>query len=278
MTPNSEMKETKRGHVTHALMISLGTSLAAIGPARAAEDPSADLARKLSNPIASLISVPVKVNWDTGIGSAGADRFTFLFQPVAPFSLSDDWNLITRTIVPYIDTESPVIGGGSEAGLGDITQSFFFSPKAPTDSGWVWGAGPVFLYPTATNGMGSGKWGAGLTAVALRQSKGWTTGILANHIWSFAGRENRGDVSLTFLQPFVSYTTKGATTFSLNTESTYDWSNEQWTVPVNVSVSQLVVLDTQPISLSAGARTYLERPENGPDWGLSFTVTLLFPT
>ena len=131
-----------------------------------AGDDSVELAKELSNPIASLISVPVKLDWDTGIGAVGADRYTYVVQPVIPFSLDADWNLITRTITPIIDARSPVAGGHSESGLGDITQSFFFSPKAPTAGGWIWGAGPVPLYPSATNPAVDGeKWGAGPTAV-----------------------------------------------------------------------------------------------------------------
>ena len=72
-------------------------------------------------------------------------------QPVIPISINDDWNLISRTILPIVyqnDVPSP---GISEFGLGDTVQSVFFSPKAPTSGGWIWGAGPVFLVPTATD-------------------------------------------------------------------------------------------------------------------------------
>ena len=180
--------------------------------------------------------------------------------------------------MPLIDADAPVAGGDDHSGVGDIVQSLFFSPKAPTAGGWIWGVGPVFLLPTASDSaLGSEQWGAGPTAVALKQENGWTYGVLANHIWSVAGDDARANVNATFLQPFLSYTTKTYTTFSLNTESTYDWEAEQWTVPVNVMASQLVKFGKQPVSFGLGYRDYVEAPDGGPDWGLRFVVTFLFP-
>ena len=263
---------------TVLLVVAWGPAMAQEGAKNEAADQEAELAKKLQNPVASLISVPLQFNWDTGIGPEDASRYTLNVQPVIPFSIGKEWNLITRTIVPFIYAESPVAGGDHKSGLGDIVQSFFLSPKAPTSGGWIWGAGPVLLYPSATErALGSEKWGAGPTAVMLKQDSGWTYGLLANHIWSFAGKDSRADVSATFLQPFVSYTTKTYTTFGLNTESTYDWKNSQWTVPINLTVSQLLKLGNQPISLQLGGRYYAEKPDGGPDWGLRFNVTFLFP-
>jgi hypothetical protein len=264
-------------YLRNSLLIQLLVVLASPGSAAAADD-AAELAKKLSNPVAALISVPFQYNWDTGIGPADADRSTLNIQPVIPVSLNQDWNVISRTIVPLIDADSPVVGGKDHSGLGDIVQSLFFSPKAPTAGGWIWGAGPVFLLPTASNdALGSEKWGIGPTAVALKQENGWTYGVLGNHIWSFAGDDNRADVNATFLQPFLSYTTKSFTTLTLNTESTYDWEADQWTVPINVVVSQLVKLGGKPVSFSFGYRNYADAPSGGPEWGLRFVVTLLFP-
>jgi hypothetical protein len=236
-----------------------------------------DLAKQIQNPVANLISLPLQSNWDYEIGPADAMRYTLNVQPVIPFSLNDQYNLITRTIVPYIYAESPVRNRSDKSGLGDILQSFFFSPKAPIN-GWIMGAGPVFLYPSATEDeLGKEKWCAGPTAVMLKQESGWTYGILFNHLWSFAGDDDRSNVNATFLQPFVSFTTKTFTTFGVNTESTYDWKNSDWTVPINVTATQLLKLGNQPFSLTLGWRTYVEAPSGGPDWGLRFVVTFLFP-
>lgn len=236
----------------------------------------AELAKKLSNPIASLISVPFQSNWEFGIGPEDATRYTLNVQPVIPVSIGTNWNLITRTIFPIIHAEAPSKGMDDREGLGDVVQSFFFSPKAPTGGGWIWGAGPIILYPSGTDGLSAHKWGAGPTAVLLKQESGWTYGLLANHLWSFSG-SGLNDISATFLQPFVSYTTKTFTTIGLNTESTYDWEKSDWTVPVNLTVSQLLKIGGMPIQLQGGGRVYAKRPDGGPDWGLRFGITLLFP-
>jgi len=239
---------------------------------------AAELAKKLSNPVASLISVPIQNNFDFGAGPTG-DGFQYKvnIQPVVPISLNEKWNLISRSIIPVVYQEN-IVGTSSQAGLSDTVQSLFFSPKAPTSGGWIWGVGPVLLLPTATDDLlGTEKWGAGPTAVLLKQQNGWTYGVLANHIWSYAGESSRSEVNATFLQPFLTFTTPKQTTFTINTESTYDWANSQWTVPLNASVAQLVKLGKLPLQFQIGARYYAEKPANGPEWGLRFSVTLLFP-
>ena len=236
----------------------------------------AELVKKTLNPVASLISVPIQNNWDFGIGPDDAMKYTANIQPVIPFSLNKDWNLITRTILPVIYQESRFAGDDSHSGLGDVLQSFFLSPKEPV-GGWILGGGPALLYPTATDSvLGAGKWGAGPTIVALRQEHGFTYGVLANHIWSYAGWGDN-DVNATFLQPFFSYSTKTYTTFTVNTETTYDWTGHQWTVPVNFMLNQMLKVGKQPISLQLGYRYYAEGPSGGPEWGLRFAVTFLFP-
>ncbi len=167
------------------------------------------LAKQLSNRVASLISVPFQFNYDGNIGPGeNGNRAYVNIQPVIPIGLGDDWNVISRTILPVTWQDDIFPVAGSQFGLGDTTQNLFLSPVKPAFDAIIWGVGPAFLLPTATDDLlGANKWGAGPTAVALTQSGPWTIGMLANHIWSFAGDDNRPDVANTFLQPFLSYTT-----------------------------------------------------------------------
>ena len=167
----------------------------------------------------------------------------------------------------------------SGIGIADVVQSLLFSPEAPTAAGWIWGVGPVFLIPTASDELlGTDKWGAGPTGVALKQEGPWTYGVLANHVWSFAGDDDRADVSLSFLQPLFAYITPTKTRLSLTSESTYDWNASKWSVPINAVVSQLFKVGNQPMQLGLGARYWAERPDGGPDgWGVRVVYTLLFP-
>lgn len=273
----SGTKSTKLGDKTMRkwcwLLGGIATVLMAAG-ARA-ED-TEDLSKKLQNPVSDLISVPIQGNFDWKGGNGKGFAATVNLQPVVPVKLSEDWNLIVRTIMPLSYRRN--YGPEAVAGLGDVTQSFFFSPRQPT-GGLIWGAGPVFLWPTASDEvLGGGKWGAGLTGVALVQSGPWTVGALANHIWSYAGPRGREDVSATFLQPFVSYNFGKGFSLTLNSEATYDWVRQQWAVPVNLGATQVFKIGDQAMSASIGARYYALRPDSAPRWGLRAGLTFLFPT
>ena len=247
-----------------------------------AED-SAELAKKALNPVAAMYSLPVQYNWDQKMGPTGEGiRSVTNIQPVLPFTLNDNWNLISRTILPVIDQHGLALNGAADkSGVGDIPQSFFFSPKEPTKSGWILGAGPAILIPTGSDELlGNEQWGIGPTAVALKQANGWTHGILANHIWGLEGSppNDKEKVNQTFLQPFLSYTTSTLTTYGVNTESTYNWQSRVWSVPVNLTVTQLLKIGGQPLTVQAGPRYWLDSPDDGPQgWGFRFAITMLFP-
>jgi hypothetical protein len=239
-----------------------------------------ELAKQLSNPVAALISVPLQFNYDAGFGVDGdGERWQLNVQPVMPVGITDEVNMISRTILPVIDQSEVISPGSSESGIGDITQSLFFSRKQPRANGWIIGVGPVFLLPTATEDeLGSEKWGIGPTVVLLKQTESsWTYGALVNHIWSVAGDEDRAEVNSTFLQPFLTRALGHGRSVTLNFESSYDWEREQWTVPLNLTYSKVTQVGGQQMSFAIGGRTYLETPDGGPDWGARFVVTLLYP-
>jgi hypothetical protein len=237
----------------------------------------AGLAQELSNPLADLMTIPIQMNYDHDIGPLDdGSKLQTNIQPVIPFKLNVDWNLISRTIVPVIYQDDIVPGAGSQFGLGDINLSLFFSPREPTSGGLIWGVGPVLLLPTATDSLlGAKKWGAGPAAVALTMRGPWTVGLLANHVWSYAGDSDRQDISNTFAQPFAAYTWPNAWTFSVQSESTYNWKTEKWSVPVNVAVSKLVRWGKLPVSLLASIGYWAESPETGPE-GFRFRLQANF--
>ncbi len=260
-------------------MIALAMTAGAAAPcalARGASDE--ELAKEISNPIAHLIMAPLQFNWDQEIGPDRDGRKAYLnIQPVVPIGINQDFGVISRTVAPIVDQHVPLLGDGSQAAVGDITQSLFLAKANPRKGEVILGAGPVILIPTYAAFISAGKWGLGPTAVVLKQQGPWTVGMLANHIWSVGGSGTR-DISTTLLQPFLAYTTKGAWTISCNTESTYDWQQSQWTVPVNASVAKLIRLGMLPVSIGAGARYYFDSPETGPHgWGARLAVTFIFP-
>ena len=255
--------------------------IALLVAARAAhcEESADELAKKLSNPVAAMISVPFQYNADFGIGSSDGDRQTLNIQPVIPSSISENTTLITRVIAPVTYQHNIAGDSGDDFGLGDITPTFFLSPKKPGPGGLIWGAGPVFLLPTATDdNLASEKWGIGPSVVLLKQIEGgWTYGALVNHIWSVAGSSNRADISSTFLQPFLSKGLGKGRTLGVNFESTYDWERSTWNIPLNLTYTKVTKLGGQLVSYGGGVRYYFETPGDGPDWGVRLIVTLLYP-
>jgi hypothetical protein len=272
------MKRKRKKLLSLSLMLGSGCA-GLLWPALAQAESDEELAKKLNNPVAAMISVPFQINYDERYGPSEQGHKLYVnLQPVIPFQLNAEWNLISRTILPIV-RQSDVVPGSSQSGIGDITQSLFFAPARPSTVGLIWAVGPVILLPSGSDDhLSARKWGLGPTGLVLRQEGPWTYGALVNHIWGTGGDSDRPDISSTFLQPFLSHTTKTAWTFGINAESTYDWKGHQWAVPINATVSKLLKFGDQPVSLGDGVRYWADGPETGPhDWGYRLVVTFLFP-
>ena len=255
-----------------------GLTMAAYAQDAAPAPTDADaLAKKLQNPVASLISVPLQSNYDFGIGANNGTRFTLNVQPVVPASISPKFNLITRLVLPVV-SQNNVYGETSQSGLSDGLLTAFLSPKAPTSGGLIWGAGPAFLLPTGADGLTTEKFGVGPSLLVLKQSGGLTFGVLLNHIVSVGGDESPTEVSNSFVQPFLALNFKGGKAISLNTEFTQNWEADVASGFINLTGSQVFRIGKQITQAFLGPRIGYGPEESRADFGVRFGIVFLFPT
>ena len=257
-----------------ALLCALGVALA---------DDAADLAKAVQNPVADLISVPFQNNTNFNVGPGEDVQNVLNIQPVVPFQLNENWNLITRTIIPVISQPAFFPGDSRENGLGDIQASVFLSPKKPSSGGWIWGAGAVAQLDTASDDrLGSGAWGLGPAGVALKISGAWVFGGLINNVWSVSTDSGRPDVNLMLIQPFINYNfpNKPGRYLTFAPIITSNWeaaSGEKWTVPLGLGIGQVRRFGKQPVNLQASAYYNVEKPTFGADWQVRLQLQLMFP-
>lgn len=253
------------------------SALVLTGTAFAAEKSNEQIAKELANPLANIINMPLQLNWDYGGGPNDDGQHYYLqVQPVIPVMLNEDWMMLSRTILLFENKHN--FGYEAKTGMGDTTQTFFLAKAPKQKGGFLWGVGPALLIPTATeHELGAEKWGAGPSVIFVYEAEKWTFGLLANHIWSYAGDSDRNYVNKSFLQPFIARHLPDAWTITLTSEYTYDWHEDEEIFPLNLMAAKVVRFGKMPISFSLGGRYYADKPSGGPDWGLRAMVTLVLP-
>ncbi len=246
------------------------------GIIEAGEGETGELARAAQNPVASMISLPFQNNTNFNFGPLEKTQNVLNIQPVWPFELNEDWNLITRTILPVISQPAFTPSRDRKNGLGDVLFSAFLSPK---DSGrWIWGAGPAILLPTSTDDrLGAGEWGAGPSAVVLTMPGRWVIGSLFSNVWSFS---HDTEVNLFTWQYFVNYNLDDGWYLTSAPVITANWeadSDNRWTIPFGGGFGKIFKLGKQPINAQASAYYNVETPDLGADWQLRLQLQFLFP-
>lgn len=256
--------------ITTLFVLIITTSMLAYGQ----EESAGEVAKKLSNPIASLISLPFQNNLDVGIGAFNGSKLTTNIQPVIPIAITPRINLINRIILPVISLQNATAPGENLTGLADVLYSAFFSPA---ESELIWGVGPALLLPTGTDDLlTTGKFGAGPTAVVLKQQGPFTFGALANQVWSIAGDKDRANVSQFFLQPFFAYNWPSGAGLTANSEMIQNWETDTFSGHLNLLGSMVSKFGNQTVSFVIGPRIPLTKDTDG-DWGLRAVITLIFP-
>ena len=264
--------------LTRVLSTILFTAMAQNVFAETGEDSTAELAKAVQNPIANLISLPLQNNTDFNFGPQDETLNTLNVQPVWPFEISDNWNLITRTIVPIVSQPGLTSGQSRETGLGDTTFTGFFSPKG--SGKWIWGAGPVVLIPTNTDSrLGADEWGVGASVVVLTMPGNWVVGSLVSNVWDI-GASAGNEVNFFTWQYFVNYNMDGGwylTSAPINTANWEAESGQKWTVPVGGGAGRVFRIGKQPINASAQYFYNLEHPDQVGDWSLRLQLQFMFP-
>jgi hypothetical protein len=247
----------------------------------AAEMSAEELAKLAQNPVGNLISVPFQDNVNLNFGPEKGTQNILNIQPVVPFSISDDWNIITRTILPVISMPALGPDTGSTNGIGDIQLTAFLSPANPGE--WIWGAGPIVQFPTnSTAELGNRNWGLGPSFVVLHLEKGspWVYGVLVNNTWSLTSSQQGGAYNNGLIQPFVNYNLDSGMYFTTSPVATVDWEavgSQRWTVPVGGGVGKIFHLGKLPVNAQVSAYYNVVRPDNGANWQIRAQVQLMFP-
>ena len=268
--------------VTSAIPLLICLSALALG--QSASTPGAgssteDLQKATQNPVASLISVPLQNNTNFGVGQYNRTQDVLNIQPVIPMRLTQNWNLITRVIQPIVSQPYPTETTGGEYGFGDMNPTFFLAPSKPKKI--IWGVGPAFVIPTATNSiLGQGKFSLGPSFVGLAQPGHWTIGVLVNNVWSVAGSGSRPNVNQMLLQYFINYNLKKGWFLTLQPIITANWnasSGNVWTVPFGGGVGRIMKLGAQPVNIAAQFYGNAVYPSGSSPWGMRLQIAFLFP-
>ena len=265
--------------ITTALAACLALSPPAMsyGDEAAAHEANEQLARAAQNPVADMMSFPFQDNIGIGYGPGNGQTQNVLnFQPVVPLHVTEDWNVITRTILPIV-TQPSFTGGAATTGLGNLTVTAFLSPAKP--GALIWGVGPVASFPTATSPFTGSQstWGLGPSAVLLTMPGPWVLGVLVNQIWSVAGASS----SQLLIQYFVNYNFHDGWYLTTSPILTANWqasSGQQWVVPFGAGGGKIFRIGKLPFNGNVSAYYNAVRPDIGPEWTVRVQLALLLPT
>ena len=268
----------RRGSVATAVLLTvLATPIFGQEESSNGEADETELAKASQNPVGDLISLPFQNNMNFDVGAADRTQDILNIQPVWPINLGENWNLITRTILPVISQPAP--GADRTNGLGDLSFTGFISPSKPGKL--IWGAGPALIFPTATDDvLGTDKWSAGPSVVALTMPGSWLVGALVSNVWSYAGNDDRADVNAFLAQYFINYNFPSGWYLTSAPIITANWeadSGERWTVPFGGGFGKVFRIGKQPMNINTQVFYNVEKPTNGAEWQWRFQLQLLFP-
>jgi hypothetical protein len=261
-------------------ILALASSVALSQVGLAEEAKSADeIAKSLANPNTPLASITVKNQVRSFSGSlpnaSSQTGYTALLQPSFPFALDNGSLILWRPALPIV-VDQPVFNADkldfeSENGLGDL--AFDLAYATTSEAGVMTAFGLITTLPTASSSvLGSGKWSIGPEVLVGKITDKYVLGAFPNHQWDVAGW-GENSVSMTSIQLFATWLPGGGWNVGSVPISSYDWTNSQWNIPINLQVGKTVIWNETPWKISAEVNYYVEKSDAfGAEWMVSFNI------
>ncbi|MGC1387019.1 MAG: hypothetical protein WA807_03320 [Steroidobacteraceae bacterium] len=265
---------------TRALRAAAFAVIMLAASAARAELSAEELAKIAQNPVGNLISVPFQENMNLNAGPYQKNLSVLNIQPVIPIDVNEDWNVITRWILPVISQPAYTPNQGRTTGIGDIQITAFLSPAKP--GSWIWGVGAITQQPTHSDPLlGNNNSGYGPSFVVLHLDKGdpWVYGVLVNYVWS-SNNSTSPSYGNGLMQPFLNYNFKSGlylTSSPILTVSSQAKATQQWTVPMGGGVGKIFHIGKLPVNSQIAGYYNVARPDYAPNWQVRLQVQLMFP-
>ncbi|MFK5921428.1 MAG: neuromedin U [Verrucomicrobiota bacterium] len=198
-------------------------------------------------------------------------------QPVYPFSLGDEWKLVTYSIIPLVSQPGLQDGEGRSYGVGDSTFFGYFVP--PNEGKFIWGFGPGLQVPTHTDpDLGVDEWAAGPSLIMVVQPGQWSIFGIFDNLWSFAG-PGKEDVNLFNFQYQAVRLLPNDWFFITNWTIEADWeaaASDQWTVPVGGGFGKAFKLGGKQYQAYGQIGYNVVRPDDAASWRAILALTRVF--
>ena len=313
----SEAAAKRRAGRSAGLVLALLGCVSLVAAARAqktdgaeapAEPSATEINKALTNPVSDIWSLTFQQNnyllkhqlpddaADVAAGHTkdGSDwSSNLLFQPVLPVAITDEWNLITRPVIPlFVSQPHPNTNPGSgdfldidrTTAFGDVTVLQLVSPSPKLAGSWLLGVGPSWIFPAgASDYTGTGKWQVGPAAIVGYLAEKWIAGALVQDWWSFAGDGDRASTRSMNLQPIAAYFHPNGWSVGYSGNILANWNARDgdgvWTIPLGASVAKVVKLGGKlPLRIALAGQWMPVHPDQfGQKWNVQVIFAPVLP-
>jgi hypothetical protein len=257
-----------------------------------------DIGAKLSNPLGNIWAItttwnmPAYYDGDVNTGNPHIGASTVL-EPILPIPIygsgKSEWRMVTRPIIPIIWSEpipQEFNDFDNKSGIGDIQLPLLLNLPESISGHWLMGAGPAWLFPTATkDDLGDNQWALGPAVVLGYKTKKMTVGVFPNYFWKIGSsgqNDDQSNVNKGSMLYFFNYMLPDAWQIGMNPTISYNHqahpSKNKWSVPVGLYVGKTIKLGKLPVNIKVGGEYSVVSPDVfGKRYSFRFQITPVIP-